>query len=364
MADEMELPSVVRVQVEPTKDQMKLLVRLVQLLMRAFYKPDRIVVMDKLLEYSTCKVKEDVIAECLGLNRKVVLQALYGLEGERMVRKEVRNEKNEVVNTQPEPQEEIGWNGKKKNFTRAKNFIYWYVDYRNLIHTLQYRLIMMEKALTHQPESTFLYRCENRSCGKVYQPTDSAVMRDDFKCEACSSNLISEKVVHRKRAGMEVLQPLRAQLKKVLESNIPLPSLDNYVTSMASSGGGEMHPVYSNRSRMMSSRGVGDSKLQHDIIVDLQPRHPACLGVAAGTDSGSSSRSGGRPPPWMNRPVDEEATANAVLIVKVPRVEEKQESDNNSALAWGVSGPYGYRVHLQEDYKEALRKQARYVVDR
>mmetsp|Transcript_24337 Transcript_24337/g.68193 ORF Transcript_24337/g.68193 Transcript_24337/m.68193 type:complete len:358 (+) Transcript_24337:346-1419(+) len=300
---------------QPTREQLAGLERLVQMVMRAFYKPECIVVVDELVRHR-CRVKDEVLAKLLNLPKRQILQTLHFLKGDRVVDFEMRNERNErIFEPEPAAEETMG----KKRYRSSTNHTLWHVDYKMFLDVVSYRVQKLQEEFAPERRAAEQYDFVCDTCRRRHDDITASHLM--FFCEKCGQELREEKRVipESEAAAAQFLAPIVDQLRLV--SSFPLPRFDRDVTEVEESEDGRLLAKYKSRTASAAGHSSTSTRLAAgemgiNVIVDRD--HPAALVVTAeaalAASEGDTSLIS-----WLTKPVDAEATRRAILITRTAR---------------------------------------------
>eukprot|EP01103_Thecamoeba_quadrilineata_P010315 TRINITY_DN2188_c0_g1_i1.p1 TRINITY_DN2188_c0_g1~~TRINITY_DN2188_c0_g1_i1.p1 ORF type:complete len:414 (+),score=80.27 TRINITY_DN2188_c0_g1_i1:43-1284(+) len=204
----------------PTIKQLKISQELVRMVARAFYNDDCIVVMDALTRQTNI-IKDEDLANLLKLHHKQVRKTLSQLQSDRLIRSESRHEP-------------------KSTGGNSQQHMFWYIDYKQFIDVVKYRLCMMHRLIERElgQEKNMQFTCE--SCQIRYSALESINLLDkktgQLHCGKCSGELTDTSHDggdrnHVQRSQLtEQLRPISEQLK--LTENLPLPIINRAAISL------------------------------------------------------------------------------------------------------------------------------------
>ena len=190
---------------------------LVKIAIRLFYDDKYVIVMDMFTRELV--FRDDVLAYRLKLNTKELNRVLARLKDDRLLRVEVRFEKNAMY-----------------EFGKALTKSYYYLDYKQLVDVVKYKIFKMRKYFEDRMKSDLEhvgYSCRN--CNKIYNSLEVQSMLDQtnfsFRCETCKGELEEHRNERMRNGPQEAHTRLMEQCSLLIEllrktENIVFPHFD------------------------------------------------------------------------------------------------------------------------------------------
>lgn len=168
---------------------------LIRCVMRAFYSTQEILIIDALVQHSC--LRDDDLGHLMKLGNKDLHKACAGLRDARFL----------VVHTRPELQA-----GK----TRPQNKTYYYIDYRQTIDAIKWRVYKTDKdmqGIAKPSEENKEYVCPRVGCESQWSQMEvlDSVSARGFTCQRCGSVL--EQAKEREAPGHQQLSRMNNQFK-------------------------------------------------------------------------------------------------------------------------------------------------------
>jgi transcription initiation factor TFIIE subunit alpha len=172
---------------------------LVKLVIRAFYDPVHIVIIDALLREKE-KSKSDIeLAEKLNLELKVVTKALQELANDLLVENSVTSEKSTKT-------------GKLQTITT------WFLFFPTFVNAVRVKIKKFEIHIKENLQKQIEYICSNQSCEAIYEYYE-VVNLTSFICQMCKNGEINEIISQKSHLNIEEfnkrIQPINDLLKQI-----------------------------------------------------------------------------------------------------------------------------------------------------
>lgn len=330
---------------------------LLKFLVRAFHGPECGVVLDALLRANRC-IKDDELAATLKLQQKQVRKVLFTLKGEHIVTYENRNK--EAL----------------KQGERSTAHLHWFVDYKNAVDCVKYRIHQITKKFTEEKNRELQvqsYVC--KQCRNSYSSLDAYTLQvNGWRCEHCCGELEEvsaaesvSKTQNQVKTLWTQLKPITDALKRVESHPIPkfpktsaaamLAGLEDTSMLITTAGSGPVtgggmglvggHSNHASRPRDPSAAPLGGGQL--DVFVD----------IVGSSQNGAPAQNGAAKPapkaplPWMQSQNVQQQTS---LITTQPVVETPAASTSSSTGDMDKDTYEQYVKQYMEEYQK--RQQA------
>ncbi|KAL0481006.1 transcription initiation factor TFIIE subunit alpha [Acrasis kona] len=178
----------------------QVMIRLVKLVMRAFYEQEHIIIMDSLLKWGPMTDAE--LSKRLNLLPKFVKSKLTELKSEYMLQNKI-----EV---------------KKKSSKQTIETVTWSLDLKLFVDTVKYRLYKLKQEVVIQQQTHEEYQCKNEACGMQYNAYDIVKISDFYTgtatCEHCGGEVEETQQIGSTGSGGDTLEGrVDKDLRKIFE---------------------------------------------------------------------------------------------------------------------------------------------------
>lgn len=175
---------------------------------RGFYQAKHCILLDIIIEYSA--IRDDYIARMMGLQSQEVRKLCGRLRDDRLI----------TLHTRPE---------EKAGHTRLVNRSYYYIDYRDAVDAIKFRMHSLVHKVQEQSKNDFgskFYVCPY--CHRRYSSLDILpLFRDNmFLCSTDSTPLVDDEESIESKAAQERLTRLQNQTNRLLST---LKAIDNSI---------------------------------------------------------------------------------------------------------------------------------------
>lgn len=335
---------------------------LLRLMVRAFHGPECGVVFDALLRANRC-IKDDEMAASLKLQQKQVRKYLFQLKQDHIVTYENRNK--EALN----------------KGERSSAHLHWFVDYKNAVDCIKYRLHQISKRLNEEKDRELqvqMYEC--KQCRYKYSALDAAMLAiGGWRCDRCLGEVEEVEAAASASQTVNLAKTMWAQLKPITEAMKrveahPIPKFPKTAAGAVLAGMEDEGMLISTRS--MSGGAVGGSGLGPAPSASSQSRaNPAGGPVVnggqvnvfvdiVGAQGGiTGTTSGNQPPPkapakpavpWLQGSSTTNTTSNAPT--------QTTTTNSNTANAPDEMDQATYEQYVKqymEEYQKQVQSQQR-----
>ncbi|KAF7797340.1 hypothetical protein EIP86_008535 [Pleurotus ostreatoroseus] len=198
-----------------SKDELETLHLLVQHVLRAFYEPKFIVVMDQLARHPV--LKDDDLAGRMGLQVKELNKIMAVLENDRLIKVHRQNELKE---------------GAQRSVGRQ----YFYIDYQTFCNVVKWRVAEMRRRI----DTSLRNELDNKGyicpqCHKSFSPLEADKLIDflagTFNCDICRAELVDNENAESVRGSQDRMQRFNRQMRLIREGlrrteEMVLPAFD------------------------------------------------------------------------------------------------------------------------------------------
>eukprot|EP01112_Ceratiomyxa_fruticulosa_P008381 TRINITY_DN2172_c0_g2_i1.p1 TRINITY_DN2172_c0_g2~~TRINITY_DN2172_c0_g2_i1.p1 ORF type:complete len:401 (-),score=108.83 TRINITY_DN2172_c0_g2_i1:66-1268(-) len=272
---------------------------LIRLVVRAFYDPTSVVVMDYILRENK-SMRDDDIARALHLPQKMVRKVLQDLKLGCMVESSTKH----MEATGPHQ--------------RASAHLFWWIDYKRVIDIVKYKLYILKQRITKQIEKekeVQMYECP--SCNTKFTAYDAASLMGPsgaLHCEHCNAELQEVTGADTATINHERQMLMATQFKRIIEllkelEGKPMPSFPKPQLAEKSENG-EIRLDSTMKKAVVSTRLASDPN-NFEITVDL-PGSSKPASLMSGKDSAPSAK---EPLPWMNSQTAQTTTSTPTTTI-------------------------------------------------
>ncbi|KIJ36371.1 hypothetical protein M422DRAFT_782278 [Sphaerobolus stellatus SS14] len=198
-----------------SKEEREILKSLVQQVLRAFYEPKHVIVMDQLVRHPV--LKEDELAGRVGLQLKELSKITAKLQTDKLLKIYRQNEL-------------------KEGATRAQARQYFYIDYQHFCNVVKWRTAEMRRII----DSKLRNELDNKGyicpqCRKQYSPLEVDRLIDfaqgHFSCEDCKAEVIENENAESVKGSKDRMQRFNHQMRFIREGlrrteEMVLPAFD------------------------------------------------------------------------------------------------------------------------------------------